>query len=99
MTASPRTSTSASATSAAATIALPTANTRSALRRSRTPGTTAAVTTAPPPIAANRMPRPPEPQPSTSVVYTGSSDIRPALAAPKTKERTSTPCSTCENIA
>ena len=91
--------TSASATSAAATSTLPTANTRSALRCSRTRGITAAVATAPAPMAPNRRPRPPEPQPSTWLAYTGSSDIRPALATPNANERTRTPRRMCENMA
>ena len=74
-----------------ATNALPTANTLSALRRSRTRGTTAAVATAPRPMPAYRMPSPPDPHPRSWLAYTGISDIRPELATPNTNERTSTP--------
>ena len=52
----------ASSTRASATSPLPTANTQSALRCSRTRGTRPAVATAPRPMPAYRMPKPPEPQ-------------------------------------
>ena len=79
--------------------ALPAANTRSALRCSRTRGITAAVATAPRPWRRTDGRALRNPNRGTWLAYTGSSDIRPAPATPNANERTSTPRRMCENMA